>query len=163
MSELPLPMHITENYTLNGNNTDEFIDKSIPHGHFLHPIEIAIALTCIYIADIFIITANIFVISAFVNDNRLRIPRNFYICNLALCDLVIGVFVVPIYSVTIVTGDWELGHAVCIVWTIANHVILFVSHLSIMLIAYDRFKLVNDGARYGVTETAFKAKVRIGK
>ena len=131
--------------------------------HYLDQYEVIIALVCIYCADVFVICANTFVISAFVCDRSLQVPRNYYIVNVALCDLVIGVFVVPVYSSTVVSGDWLLGVYACVVWNVVNNIVLAVSHLSLLLVAYDRYLLVSDVVRYNNTETVFRAKLRLGE
>lgn len=138
-------------------------DQHIVPGRYFDTTQIIIALTCIYIADIFIIVANVFVICAFFSDKMLRIPRNYYICNLAVCDLIVGLFIVPLYSTSVVTGGWIFGQAFCIVWTVVNQVVLLVSHLSVLFVAYDRYKIVKDSIEYNANENTYKAKVRIGK
>ena len=79
--------------------------------HYLTSTEVIIALVFIYLMDLAIIIGNSLVITAFVQDKQLRITRNYYIFNLAVANLVVGVFVIPIYSSTVITGE-QLFHTI---------------------------------------------------
>ena len=129
---------------------------------YLQQYEVIIALVCIYAADVFVICANTFVISAFARERSLQVPRNYYIFNLALCDVIIGLFIVPVYSTTIVTGDWMFSVWFCAAWNTVNNIVLAVSHMTLLLVAYDRYMLVSDVVRYNNKETTRRAKTRIG-
>lgn len=115
----------------------------------------------IYALDISLIIGNILVMVAFLNDRQLRITRNYYIFNLAVADLVIGVFVIPIYSSTIWMNDWVLTRQFCVVWIIINQTAVLNSHAAILLITYDRYRLVQNAMCYTANETPEKAFRRI--
>ena len=120
-----------------------------------------VTATIIYILDISLITGNILVIVAFLNDRQLQITRNYYIFNLAVADLVIGVLIIPIYSSTILMNDWVLSRQFCVVWIIFNQTAVVNSHAAIFLITYDRYRLVQNAMEYTANETPERALRRI--
>ena len=120
-----------------------------------------VTATIIYILDISLITGNTLVIVAFLNDRQLQITRNYYIFNLAVADLVIGVLIIPIYSSTILMNDWVLSRQFCVVWIIFNQTAVVNSHAAIFLITYDRYRLVQNAMEYTANETPERALRRI--
>ena len=94
----------------------------------------------VYILDIFMIIGNILVMVAFLNDRQLQVTRNYYIFNLALADLIIGVFVIPFYSSTIWMNDWVLSRPFCVIWITVNQTALVNSHAAIFLVTWDRYE-----------------------
>ena len=115
----------------------------------------------IYVLDISLITGDILVIVAFLKDCQLQITRNYYIFNLAVADLIIGVLVIPIYSSTIWMNDWVLSRQFCVVWIIVNQTAVLNSHAAIFLITCDRYRLVQNAMHYTANETTDKATRRI--
>ncbi len=98
----------------------------------------------VYLLDIFMITGNVLVMVAFLNDRQLRVTRNYYIFNLALADLVIGLFVIPFYSSTIWRNDWVLSRPFCVIWITVNQTALVNSHAAIFLVTWDRYEYCNQ-------------------
>ncbi len=115
----------------------------------------------IYTLNLFLIGGNLLVILAFLSESQLKITRNYYIFNLALSDLLLGVFIIPVYSHTIWAGDWKLGKVSCLLWLIADGSVVTNSHICILLITYDRYILVQDALRYTSHEMPDRAKVRM--
>ena len=120
-----------------------------------------VTATIIYILDISLITGDVLVIVAFLNDRQLQITRNYYIFNLAVADLVIGVLIIPIYSSTILMNNWVLSRQFCVVWIIFNQTAVVNSHVAIFLITYDRYRLVQNAMEYTASETPERALRRI--
>ena len=129
--------------------------------HYLTHTEIIIALIFIYTLDLVVIVGNGLVVVAFLRDTQLQVTRNYYIFNLAIADLLIGFFVVPFYSSTVITGTWPLGWPFCVVWNIVHNTTLLTSHLTIVFITFDRYLLVKDALEYHATEIPRKAIYRI--
>ena len=115
----------------------------------------------IYLLDISLIVGNILVMAAFLSERQLKITRNYYIFNLAVADLVIGVFVMPVYSSTIWMNDWVLSRQMCVVWIIVCQTAVLNSHAAVVLITLDRFWLVKNAMHYTANETTGKAVKRI--
>lgn len=124
---------------------------------WLSTSEKAVALTFIYMLDIVMIVGNFLVILIFIRDTQLHITCNFYICSLTAADLILAVFVIPIYSSTILLGDWYLGLPLCIIWLVLDEVSLINSYLCILLFTYDRFILAKDALWYTSQETPQRA------
>ena len=129
--------------------------------HFLSPTERYAAFSLVMICDIILVTTNLLVILAFAKSQQLRVTRNYYIVNLAVADLILGLVVIPLYSSTLIMGNWVLGDAVCLIWTIINGTALTSSHASVVLITYDRYLLVRDAICYAASETPRRALHRI--
>ena len=123
---------------------------------------VAVLITTIVVLfTVPLIVANGMVIVAFLQDSQLRMTRNYYIFNLAVADLIIGVFVIPFYTTTIWTWTWTFGRHMCTLWNIIDDTTLTVSHYSILLISYDRYLLVNDALLYNANEIPRRAITRI--
>lgn len=117
----------------------------------------------LFIATLITVTGNSLVIGAFINDVRIREkPSNLYILNLSVSDLIVGVFVMPIYLIDKVLPIHTLfpqWYEFCVWWQLLTLFGLLCSFHSIIIITYDRYKLVRDPFSY-VThqtyQTAFK-------
>ncbi|XP_009982355.1 PREDICTED: histamine H3 receptor, partial [Tauraco erythrolophus] len=85
------------------------------------------------------VLGNALVILAFVVDRSLRTQGNFFFLNLAIADLLVGGFCIPLYIPYVLTGEWRLGR-------------------NIVLISFDRFisvtKAVSYRAQKGMTRNA---------
>ncbi|KAM8966897.1 muscarinic acetylcholine receptor M3-like [Pelodytes ibericus] len=94
------------------------------------------------------VLGNILVILAFVIDNRLRSPGNFFLLNLALCDFFIGAFCIPVSASYIITDKWTLGKCFCRLWLISDNLMCTASVFNIVLISYDRFVSITFAVSY---------------
>lgn len=81
---------------------------------------------------------NLNVIVAYVKTPALHIRQNVYILALALADLVICAFVLPLYVVMFWSGCWPFGLSLCRAWTIANTTSFHVGLHVIVLVGADR-------------------------
>ena len=113
------------------------------------------------IMNLTIILGNTLVVIAFIRNHQLRVTRNFYIFNLALTDLFIGAFSVPFYSPTLWFGVWPFGTGFCVVWTIFDVTASTTATYALLLISYDRYKLVKDPLKYKTEQTPSVAVLRI--
>lgn len=92
------------------------------------------------------IVGNVCTLVAFIRDTKLRVVSNFYICNLAITDLVVGLTSIPIYSVYTLSGyHWSLGRTACKVWLVVDYLLCAESSLTIILISLDRLLMVKLG------------------
>ena len=92
------------------------------------------------------IVGNMCTLIAYVSDPKLRTISNYYICNLAVTDLVIGLTSIPAYSVyTLEDYQWPLGPAVCKAWLVVDFLMCAESSFTIILISLDRLLMVKLG------------------
>ncbi|XP_050185102.1 histamine H4 receptor [Myiozetetes cayanensis] len=94
------------------------------------------------------ILGNVLVILAFIVDRSLRHRSNYFFLNLAVSDLAVGVFCIPLYIPYSLTGKWHLGRGVCKLWLVMDYLLCTASVFNIVLISYDRFLSVTRAVSY---------------
>ncbi|XP_035399218.1 histamine H3 receptor-like [Cygnus atratus] len=104
------------------------------------------------------VLGNALVILAFVVDRSLRSHGNFFFLNLAIADLLVGGFCIPLYIPYVLTGEWRLGRGLCKLWLVVDYLVCTASVFNIVLISFDRFisvtKAVSYRAQKGMTRNA---------
>nr|XP_002194773.3 histamine H3 receptor-like [Taeniopygia guttata] len=104
------------------------------------------------------VLGNALVILAFVADRSLRTPGNFFFLNLAVADLLVGGFCIPLYIPYVLTGEWRLGKGLCKLWLVVDYLVCTASVFNIVLISFDRFicvtRAVSYRAQQGMTRNA---------
>ncbi|CAH1777876.1 unnamed protein product [Owenia fusiformis] len=144
-------------YGLNSTVIEEEDDEGFSDG--LKAV-MGILLGTMIVVDV---CGNLLTIAAFWRDKQLRIVQNYYIFNLAVADCLVGIVSLPFYvHYTIEYYTWTFGRPFCTFWLVVDYTICAESSLMIILISYDRFLLVSQGAQYNVKQTPIKAKVLIG-
>ncbi|XP_014669038.1 PREDICTED: histamine H3 receptor-like [Priapulus caudatus] len=99
---------------------------------------------------------------AYAIDPRLRNVQNTYILNLAICDFFVGCVDAPIAFWDIYHDwIWVLPQPVCDFWMFVEYTWTLESVTSVILISWDRYKLVTQGASYQVQNSIRKAVVHI--
>lgn len=105
------------------------------------------------------VVGNIFVILAYCRDPRIREKvANLLILNLAITDLIVGVFSLIFNFSRFVHRFWPYGEIVCKLWTILDFTVCWMSIITIVLISWDRYTLV----RLGIGYKAYQTKRRVG-
>jgi len=87
---------------------------------------------------------NILLISAVARRKTLRTPRNAFVINLAVSDLLLCLVTIPLTLIEILNDHWPLGDSVvsCKAAGGFQAVSVFVSTISITAIAVDRYQLI---------------------
>lgn len=88
------------------------------------------------------------VFAVVLRDARLRRPSNYFITSLASADVMISVFLMPMWTVTTTLGYWPLGKVMCAIWNIADYVICAISINTICFIATDRYMSLQFPFKY---------------
>ncbi|NXS26761.1 HRH3 protein, partial [Pomatostomus ruficeps] len=94
------------------------------------------------------VLGNALVILAFVVDRSLRTQGNFFFLNLAVADLLVGGFCIPLYIPYVLTGEWRLGRGLCKLWLVVDYLVCTASVFNIVLISFDRFICVTRAVSY---------------
>lgn len=82
------------------------------------------------------------VVMAVARNPAMRTARNIYIINLAISDLILCLFTMPFSLVEILLKFWPLGLVTCKLVAGLEAASIFVSTISIMAIAIDRYKVI---------------------
>uniref|UniRef100_A0A7E4UL28 G_PROTEIN_RECEP_F1_2 domain-containing protein n=1 Tax=Panagrellus redivivus TaxID=6233 RepID=A0A7E4UL28_PANRE len=85
--------------------------------------------------------ANLFVIASFLRTPQIQNLRNYFIANLAVSDLLLCTVTAPVTVYFTVNLFWPFGTLACQVTASMQAVNMFVSCLTLVLIAMDRFLL----------------------
>uniref|UniRef100_A0A8D2PME5 Histamine H3 receptor n=1 Tax=Zosterops lateralis melanops TaxID=1220523 RepID=A0A8D2PME5_ZOSLA len=92
------------------------------------------------------------------NPKVLRSQGNFFFLNLAVADLLVGGFCIPLYIPYVLTGEWRLGRGLCKLWLVVDYLVCTASVFNIVLISFDRFicvtRAVSYRAQQGTTRNA---------
>ncbi|XP_070573554.1 probable G-protein coupled receptor No18 [Ptychodera flava] len=95
------------------------------------------------------IVANIIVLVALVKDKYLlENVNNYYILNLAVADLFVGLFVFPFMAVYEILGRWPLGVLACDWWTVTDWTCCTASFYNVVAISIDRHWAVTSPIDY---------------
>ncbi|UXI23027.1 polypeptide N-acetylgalactosaminyltransferase 5 [Sarcoptes scabiei] len=104
---------------------------------------ILISLILIYAILIFIgAFGNGLVCLAVARNSRMRTTQNLFIVNLAISDLLLCFFTIPFSLVEIATKFWPYGVTMCKLVLTLEATSIFVSTLSIIAIALDRYYVI---------------------
>ncbi|CAF1010639.1 unnamed protein product [Adineta ricciae] len=90
------------------------------------------------------ILGNLLVCLAIGTERRLHNPTNWYIFSLALADMLISGFVIPLATVKEFTGYWKLGRVVCDLWIFLDVCSCTSSIMHIVVISIDRYLAIED-------------------
>ncbi|XP_020840581.1 histamine H3 receptor-like [Phascolarctos cinereus] len=126
-------------------------------GGFSAPV-VALLATLMALLVLTTVLGNALVILAFVVDRSLRTQGNFFFLNLAIADLLVGVFCIPLYIPYVLTGEWKFGKGLCKLWLVVDYLVCTASVFNIVLISFDRFNSVTRAVTYraqkGMTRNA---------
>ncbi|XP_064884628.1 LOW QUALITY PROTEIN: histamine H3 receptor-like [Columba livia] len=104
------------------------------------------------------VLGNALVILAFAVQRSLRTQGTFFFLNLAIADLLVGGFCIPLYIPYVLTGEWRFGRGLCKLWLVVDYLVCTASVFNIVLISLDRFISVTRAASYraqkGMTRNA---------
>src|SRR6218665_4008408 len=84
------------------------------------------------------IAGNLLVIVAFASDRKLRSFGNYFILNLAISDLIVGLLIC-VYMPYILKGCWLLTRVGCLVFNLFDYVVPLASAWNMALISLDRY------------------------
>lgn len=102
------------------------------------------------------IAGNLLVIVAFGVDRKLRSIGNYFILNLAVSDLIVGMLIV-IYAPYALTGCWRLTRAGCLAFLLLDYVVPLASAWNMALISLDRYCCVAYAVEYRLRQTVRRA------
>ncbi|XP_040001050.1 alpha-1D adrenergic receptor [Xiphias gladius] len=105
------------------------------------------------------IVGNILVILSVVCNRHLQTVTNFFIVNLAIADLLLGIIVLPFSASLEVLGCWVFGRVFCNIWAAVDVLCCTASILSLCIISIDRYIGVKYCLKYPSIMTERRAVV----
>ncbi|XP_072515074.1 trace amine-associated receptor 6-like [Salminus brasiliensis] len=147
-------MDDTVNYSINltvqfcfpGNSAS--CRKEVPRNILLF-----IVLSCVSVCTVFL---NLLVIISISHFKQLHTPTNLLILSLAVADLFVGMFVMPVRIMQLRDPCWYLGETACSASEIIINHSMAASLCSLILIAVDRYIAVSDPLLYSTRITVSK-------
>ena len=98
---------------------------------FIVPLAVLIACTCVM---------NLLVMVVVHRDRKLMSHVNVYVFSLALCDMCVGILVMPGMVYSHVNNSWRAGPIMCATWVAMDYSLCSISMLHLLLIAVDRYR-----------------------
>jgi hypothetical protein len=137
------------NFTKNLTFTNEKINEENKTNVLLYSPVLTIIISIVASTmSAITICGNILVITAFVIDKNLRKYSNYFILNLSIADLLIGLLIPPYAPFLLYNRVWKLGKFACTIWLVLDYVVGSASVLCIVVISLDRYLLVSKGLSY---------------
>lgn len=99
-------------------------------------------------SSFFSISGNLLVLTAIYNTASLRTVTNFFVASLAFADLMVGVFVGPLYTARAVLRAWDSTLPICVATEIMSTVPLEATLLNLCAVSIDRFLAITDALHY---------------
>ncbi|KAH9285882.1 Neuropeptide F receptor [Echinococcus granulosus] len=131
---------------------EEHIEKTSSNSAWLNST--LVGLTFVYILMMCIgFTGNILVMIVIICNRAMRVsPRNLFIFNLAVSDLILCIVTQPLnlYRILSTRHGWQLGLLMCKLSSMVQATNVYVSSMSITAIALDRFRLIMNPSRQDI-------------
>ncbi|XP_077075699.1 trace amine-associated receptor 13c-like [Siphateles boraxobius] len=120
------------------NQTDGCQEYSCPERSVSFSVYVILYMSAAAVA-LLTVCGNLLVIISVSHFKQLHTPANILILSLAASDLLIGVFVMPLYLPWLIESCWISGPVMCSVFKLVNFQATSVSVHTVALIAVDRF------------------------
>ncbi|XP_066506556.1 trace amine-associated receptor 6-like [Hoplias malabaricus] len=144
--------NITAQYCFPDNNSS--CRKEVQTGPAY--IFLFVVLSCISVCTVFL---NLLVIVSISHFKQLHTPTNLIILSLAVADLLVGMFVMPVNIMQLMDSCWYLGKIACSVIPLISFLAMVASIFSLVLIAVDRYIAVCDPLLYHTRVTVCKMSI----
>ncbi|XP_077984412.1 muscarinic acetylcholine receptor M2-like [Glandiceps talaboti] len=109
---------------------------------------------------LFIVVGNLLVLVIFRSHRQLRKKNYYFVVNLAIADLVIGLNSVPGYTLYLAIGYWPFGRIACDIWLTVDYLACAVALFTIIAISIDRYQSLKDPIKH-MMETTKKRILRM--
>ncbi|XP_032791450.2 muscarinic acetylcholine receptor DM1 isoform X2 [Daphnia magna] len=107
------------------------------------------------------VAGNCMVMISFKIDKQLQTISNYFLFSLAVADFAIGLISMPLFTVYILAGRWQLGPYVCDTWLSLDYLASNASVLNLLIISFDRYFSVTRPLTYRARRTPRRAGVMI--
>lgn len=119
---------------------------------------ILVKLTIYLFLGFITIIGNAIVVLSFIIDKDIRSsPANAFICNLAIADFFVGIVHFLAEAIWILLGsNLQTPYLLCFCWGYLRNLTTLMSSVLLVMITWDRFKLVSDALKYKRDRTSRK-------
>ncbi len=114
-----------------GAEEDDFV---LPYSY---PEMVLIAIVAGFLS-LLTVAGNCMVMISFKIDKQLQTISNYFLFSLAVADFAIGLISMPLFTVYILAGRWQLGPYVCDTWLSLDYLASNASVLNLLIISFDR-------------------------
>lgn len=114
------------------------------------------AIVIILYALVFVVSCvgNGLVVWAIWARKRMRTAVNFMIGNLTVSDLIMTIVNMPFSCARMLMSEWVFGSTLCTLVPFAQSLSVYVSSITMMVIAIDRYQVINELANFCVYDAA---------
>ncbi|KAG1930844.1 5-hydroxytryptamine receptor 2A-like isoform X1 [Pimephales promelas] len=110
----------------------------------------------------FTVAGNILVIMAVSIESKLHNATNYFLCSLAVADMLVGFLVMPASLITILYNHtWPLPDLLCPMWIFLDVLFSTASIMHLCAISLDRYIGIRDPLKYGRSNSLCKAMLKI--
>ena len=123
---------------------------------------VTVVVTSVVLGSVIIlltVCGQIIVFYVVYKDRRLREPSHYFMSCLATADLLIGLVLMPVWTLYTAMGYWPLGPVWCALWNAADYSFCTMSINTICLIATDRYLCLKYPFSYPIKRTSTAMKV----
>jgi len=124
-------------------------------------LRVTLATVAVTVIIVIIVLGNGLVIVAIAADRRLKGVQNWFIASLAVSDLLVGVFIMPLSLANELMGYWAFGDVLCQLWLSTDVLLCTASILNLCLISLDRYWSITRAISYLRKRTPRRATVMI--
>eukprot|EP00094_Tigriopus_californicus_P001788 TCALIF_01729-PA protein Name:"Similar to mAChR-A Muscarinic acetylcholine receptor DM1 (Drosophila melanogaster)" AED:0.44 eAED:0.44 QI:0/-1/0/1/-1/1/1/0/227 len=107
------------------------------------------------------ILGNLLVLVSFKMDKRLQTISNYFLCSLAVADIIIGSISMPLFTVNVIQNEWPFGAVPCDIWLSVDYLASNASVLNLLVISFDRYFSVTRPLTYRASRTTRRAALMI--
>ena len=124
-------------------------------------LRVTVAAAAVTVIIIIIVLGNGLVIVAISADRRLKGVQNWFIASLAVSDLLVGMFIMPLSLANELMGYWAFGDVLCQLWLSTDVLLCTASILNLCLISLDRYWSITRAISYLRKRTPKRAMLMI--
>ena len=113
------------------------------------PIVYYSVLTILLLIEVLILFGNSLVVLAVLTSKSLRTVTNYFIVSLAIADLLVAIFVLPLSIYLVATRHiWRFGVLICELWVSFDVMLCTASILNLCCISLDRYLAITRPLQY---------------
>lgn len=124
-------------------------------------IEVVVIGTIMILLCAVTIIGNALVMISFIMDKQLRTLGNYFLLSLAISDVMIATFSMPLFIAYLLIGEWTLGRTLCDMWLAQDYTCSNASCMNLLMIGFDRYFSVTNPLKYRAKKTPKRVGIMI--